>query len=152
MRNANALCNRLSLYAWERKIFGKYTLQEQCCHTLGKDSALTAQLIIRCLAKVADGYRSAFALHKQRTSDIMERNKRLLSKGKPPAPLLVMKAVTFKPLGAVPFDSRILSWQTDKQSVSLWSIGGRLKMTFCATDHHQDLLAQRLSQPSRCKP
>lgn len=38
------------------------------------------------------------------------------------------KPVVFRPEGAQPFDDRMLSWQWDGSTVSLWTVRGRLKV------------------------
>ncbi|WGD38820.1 RNA-guided endonuclease InsQ/TnpB family protein [Streptomyces cathayae] len=37
------------------------------------------------------------------------------------------KPVVFRPSGAQPFDDRMLSWQTDRRRVSIWTVAGRVK-------------------------
>ena len=72
---------------------------------------LTAQIVVRCIAKVADAYKL---------------NKETQRK--------------FKPLGAITYDSRILSWKTNKQFVSIWTINGRLKIPYVCGDRQKNFL------------
>ncbi|MFF3896440.1 RNA-guided endonuclease TnpB family protein, partial [Streptomyces sp. NPDC001812] len=37
------------------------------------------------------------------------------------------KPIAFRPTGAQPFDDRMLSWQTDRRRVSIWTTSGRVK-------------------------
>lgn len=57
LERANAACNRVSEVAWERRIFGKYALQRLCYREVKSGFELSAQMVVKCLAKVGDGYR-----------------------------------------------------------------------------------------------
>jgi putative transposase len=120
LRRANAACNRVSEVAWERRIFGKYTLQRLCYREVKSDFGLSAQMVIRCLAKVADAYR----LDKRRQR-------------------------WFKPHGSIAYDERILSWNLKEPSVSLWTVASdkaRQSIPFVAGDRQMKLLETRLGQ------
>lgn len=99
MKEANAVCNAISDIAWEKKVFNQFKIHNEVYHTLKGSSNLSAQVLVRCISKVADAYK------------LDKKVKR-----------------TFKPLGSITYDSRILSYKGD--TVSIWSIGGRLKMPF----------------------
>ena len=53
---ANAACNRIGDYAWQNRVFGKYKLQKALYYDLKEEFGLSAQMVIRCLAKVSDAY------------------------------------------------------------------------------------------------
>jgi putative transposase len=108
---ANAACNRIGDYAWQNRVFGKYKLQKALYYDLKEEFGLSAQMVIRCLAKVSDAYE----LDKKR-----KRN--------------------FQPHGAIAYDSRILSYNLKEQTVSIWTLEGRLKIPFVAGKHQLDLL------------
>jgi len=114
LEQANALCDWLSEQAWELQKFRRFDLQAACYRAARERSGLSAQVVIRCLAKVADAY----------TLD--KRTRR-----------------TFKPHGAIAYDDRILSWQTNNQRVSIWSIGGRLNIPYQAGARQLELLQYR---------
>ena len=114
MEAANTLCNWISQQAWESKKFRRYDIQNVTYHTARQKSGLAAQVVIRCIAKVADSY------HKDR--DTLR---------------------TFRPHGAIAYDDRILSWETDNQVVSIWTVNGRARLDFSVTDHHRKLLHYR---------
>lgn len=114
LNQANALCDWLSEQAWERKTFRRFDLQATSYHAARARSGLAAQMVIRCLAKVADAY----ALDKDTQR-------------------------TFKPHGAIAYDDRILSWQMDNQRVSIWSVGGRLTIRYQAGERQRELLRYR---------
>jgi putative transposase len=94
---ANQAANAVSEVAWERRVFRCYELQRI---TYGQVRALglSAQPAVRVIKKVADAYK------------IDRRAKR-----------------TFRPDAAQPYDDRCLSWQRDQQTVSIWTVAGRLK-------------------------
>ena len=99
IKEANAVCNTISEIAWEKKVFNQFKIHNEVYHTLKGSSNLSAQVLVRCISRVADAYK------------LDRKVKR-----------------TFKPLGSITYDSRILSYKGDK--VSIWSVGGRLKMPF----------------------
>jgi IS605 OrfB family transposase len=114
LEQANALCNWLSKRAWELKKFRRFDLQAAVYHQARQHSGLSSQIVIRCLAKVADAYR------------LDQETQR-----------------TFRPHGAIAYDDRILSWYTDRQRVSIWSVGGRLNIPYAAGERQHDLLQYR---------
>ena len=107
----NKACNFISEQAWQGKTFGQYNLQKLLYHEVKKQFTLTAQIVIQCIVKVVDAYK------------LDKRTQR-----------------KFKLLGAITFDSRILSWKIDKQIVSIWSVDGRLKIPFVCGERQKELL------------
>ena len=118
MERANACCDWISGVAWEEKRFGQFSL-----HKIVYKNARTAfpelssQVVIRCEAKVSQAY----ALDKK-----------------------VKRA--FKPLGAIEYDARLLTWYVNKHEVSIWACGGRLRLTFQCGEHQLELLQGRIGQ------
>ena len=112
LRRVNEAWDYVSGVAWETRTFGKYRLQRAVYHDIKGRFGLTAQVVIRLLAKVADAYK------------LDKRRKR-----------------TFKPLGAIAYDNRILSWRED--SVSIWTVAGRQKMPFVCDERTRSLLEHR---------
>lgn len=111
---ANAVCDSLSAWAWKNQTFGQYPLHKARYAAERVESGLTAQVIVRCIGKVADAHK--------------------LDKRTPR---------TFQPTGAIAFDDRILTWYVDKGHVSIWSVDGRLKLPFVCGDYQRGLLAFR---------
>lgn len=111
LEQTNAACNILSDYAWEQRVFGKFKLQQAMYDTLRSQTGLTAQVVIRLIAKVADAYKKD------------KRTQR-----------------HFREHGAIAYDDRILRWYTDKQRVSIWSVGGRLHIPYSAGERQKRLL------------
>jgi len=100
MKEANVVCNAISDVAWQEKIFNNFKLHHKVYHCYKATFSLSSQMLIRQIAKVADAYK----LHK--------KTKR-----------------TFKPLGGIAYDSRIMTYKPNNV-VSLWCIGGRQKIDF----------------------
>lgn len=100
MKEANTVCNAISDVAWEKKIFNNFKLHHEVYHSYKATFKLSSQILIRCIAKVADAYK------------LDEKTKR-----------------KFRPLGSIGYDSRIMTYKPN-DVVSLWAIGGRLKIPF----------------------
>ena len=114
MQAANAVCDSISAWAWENQVFGQYPLHKAQYAAQRAMSGLTAQVIVRCVGKVADAYK------------LDKRTQR-----------------TFQPTGAIAFDDRILNWYVEREQVSIWSVDGRLKLPFVCGDYQRGLLAFR---------
>jgi IS605 OrfB family transposase len=114
LERANAACNWISEQAWQSRIFRRYDLQNLTYYEARARFGLSAQMVIRCLAKVADAYR------------LSTETKR-----------------TFRPLGSIAYDDRILSWYTEKDAVSIWSINGREYISYGAGERQRELLRYR---------
>lgn len=114
LQTANAACDYLSGLAWDSQTFGQFAL-----HKIGYTGAreqfnLSSQVIVRCVSKVADSYK------------LDKKVKR-----------------TFKPLGAISYDDRILTYQMDKGQVSIWTTAGRIKIPFVRGERQAELLKTR---------
>ena len=101
IKECNRVCNDISDIAWQNKTFNKFTLHHLTYHPIKSTSKLSAQALVRVIGKVADSYRL---------------NKKVQRR--------------FKPLGAIAYDTRILSYTVEKQIASIWSVDGRLKISF----------------------
>jgi len=111
LQTANAACNYISDVAWEQKVFNTYKLHHLCYYDVRERFGLTAQVAVRALGKVADGYK------------LDKKQKR-----------------QFKEHGAFPFDSRILKYRLDTQQVSIWTVDGRKTIPFQAGNRQLELL------------
>lgn len=100
MKEANAVCNAISDVAWEKKIFNNFKLHHEIYHAYKDTFKLSSQVLVRCVAKVADAYK------------LDKKVKRV-----------------FRPLGSIGYDSRIMTYKPNNV-VSLWCIGGRQKIDF----------------------
>ena len=95
MHQFNEACNYIANIAFERKTANKMELQKIIYCEVRDKFKLSAQLTIRAIAKVSEAYK---------------RNKTI----KP----------EFKPIGAIVYDQRILSWRK-LEAVSILTISGR---------------------------
>jgi len=118
---ANAACNQISDVAWATRTFGKFQLQKLVYRDVRARFGLTAQVVIRCIAKVTDAYK-------------LDRSTRR----------------TFKPLGSIAYDARILSWKLDAQEVSIWTVDGRQKLPFVCHPRAIELLSGERGESDLC--
>lgn len=108
---ANAACNTISDYAWENRVFNGYALHRALYHALRTETELSAQMVVRCLGKVSDAYKTD--KHAQRT---------------------------FKPHGSIPYDNRILAYRQQTETVSIWVLGGRQTIPYQCGEGQRELL------------
>ncbi len=114
MHLANAACNYISDEAWKHKVFGKFKLQKIVYQAVRERFDLSAQVTIRCIAKVSDAYK-------------LDRDTKR----------------TFRPEGAIAYDNRILRYKLDRREVSIWTVDGRQTIPFVAGDRQVQLLARQ---------
>ena len=57
LHRANAAANRLSQLAWDAREFNKFGLQRLFYRQIREEFALSAQVVVRLIAKVADAYK-----------------------------------------------------------------------------------------------
>lgn len=88
LRASNAAANDISGIAWEHRSFGQYRVHKLAYHSVKASSGLSAQMVVRAIAKVADSYK-------------LDKRKRR----------------TFKPYGAIAYDDRILRWRDEEVSI-----------------------------------
>jgi len=101
LKACNIACNEISNVAWEKKEFNQYRLHHFVYYDIRENSKLSSQVVVRCISKVVDAYK-------------LDRKKKRC----------------FRPLGAITYDTRILSYSKKLQEVSIWSTNGRLKIPF----------------------
>jgi IS605 OrfB family transposase len=114
LERANEACNRVSELAWEHATFRQYPLHKLAYAAVRQETGLTAQMVVRAIARVADAYK--LDRHTQRT---------------------------FRPHGAFPYDERILRWYTDRQAVSIWTLTGRVCIPYLAGERQKEYLSFR---------
>ena len=118
----NACCDYMSELAFRRKVFSRFGLQKAAYRDARNAfPLLAAQVIIRAFSKVADAYALG---HKSLR--------------------------TFKPLGAVSYDARILSFKLTTETVSVWSVDGRLKVPFKCGKRQMELLQGKRGEADLC--
>ena len=113
LRQANAACNYLSEVGWKAKILRQYDLHKLAYHDTKQRFGLVADLVIRCIAKVADAYKA---------------DKRSMRR--------------FRPDAAQPYNHHILRFLKE-DAVSIWLLGGRQKIPFVMGERQHTLFAHR---------
>ena len=114
LEQSNAACQFLSDIVWESKTFRQYDLHHKCYLTVREKFGLSAQIVVRAIAKVTNAYKLG---HKTKH--------------------------TFKPNGSIAYDDRILSWRFQDQTVSVWTVVGRLRIPFVCSEQQLELLQSR---------
>ena len=114
LKQANAACQFVSDTAWETQTFRQYDLHHKCYHVIRKHFNLSAQMAVRAIGKVADAYK------------FDRKNKR-----------------TITMTGCIAYDDRILSWRLQDQTVSIWTVSGRLRIPFVCGKQQFELLQSR---------
>ncbi|MCX4538086.1 transposase [Streptomyces sp. NBC_01669] len=115
-------CNRaadaVSVVAYETGTTSRNELQKLVYARVKAEFGLAAQPAVRTVKKVVDAYATLRA--NIRAGNLgPEGSKRRRRAGSKP--------IVFRPGAAQPYDDRILSWQHDVQTVSIWTVGGRIK-------------------------
>ena len=100
MKEANTVCNAISNVTWQKRIFNNLKLHHEVYHAYKATFKLSSQVLVRCIAKVADAYKLDKKVKRE-----------------------------FRPLGSIGYDSRIMTYKPNN-IVSLWAIGGRIKIPF----------------------
>jgi IS605 OrfB family transposase len=111
LRQANATAGVLSDVAWQRRAFRRYNLHKIAYHDIRASSGLSAQVVVRLIAKVADAYRKDRKVRRE-----------------------------FDPLGAIAYDARILRWFPHADSVSIWTVAGRQVVPFTCGAYQRRML------------
>ncbi|RIH79217.1 RNA-guided endonuclease InsQ/TnpB family protein [Meiothermus hypogaeus] len=114
LRRFNAACNYISDVAWETRTFKQIPLHHWVYHTVKDRFDLSAQMAVRANAKVVDAYK--------------------LDRQKPRS---------FRELGAITYDDRVLSWKLTASTVSIWTLQGRQTIPFAAGEYQRRLLRTR---------
>ena len=110
----NAACDYISGVACNARTFGKFALQKLCYEQVRQQFGLSAQMAIRAFAKVGDAYKR----------DTKTRR-------------------TFRPMSAIAYDDRIISFAFPNSSVSIWTLEGRQSISFVCGEHQRALLPFR---------
>lgn len=124
LERANLACDYISQVAWEKKTFGQFNLHHLVYAEVKERFGLSAQVTVRCIAKVVDAYK-------------LDRKKQR----------------TFKPHGAISYDDRILTYSLEKGEVNIWLLGeksGRVKIPFVCGDPQKALLQTRQGESDLC--
>lgn len=88
MEEANRACGYISDVAWENRTFNQFKVHHLCYHDVRQKFNLSAQMVARCISKVADAYK-------------LDRKKKR----------------EFRTHGSISYDARILSYKDDSISI-----------------------------------
>ncbi|MFC7923985.1 RNA-guided endonuclease InsQ/TnpB family protein [Streptomyces cinereoruber] len=113
----NEAANWVSGVAFERGVPREYELRKHTYAEL-KAQGLGAQAAQHVIKKTRDAYTTLKANIKAGNLGKPGSKRRRKAESKP---------ITFRPGAAQPYDDRCLSWQYDRQTVSIWTTAGRLK-------------------------
>ena len=119
LKTANTACNHISECAWQKATFEQFSLHKLTYYEVRERFNLSAQMTVRCISKVADAYK------------LDRKTKR-----------------SFRPQGAIAYDSRILRWKQDRQEISIWTMEGRQTIAFAGGEHQQKLLKSQKGESS----
>lgn len=132
LHRCNEGANLVSRHARKSGSYRKYDLQREVYQQV-RDLGLSAQPAIRCISKTADAYKTLAA---------NLRNGRYGKTGSPRRTRIEQNPVGFSPTAAQPFDDRCLSWNHQAQTVSIWTVAGRIKaIPFTGKASHLALIA-----------
>lgn len=112
LRTANAAADHISKAAWDAGEFRRFPLHKLVYRSVRDAFPLSAQIVCLLLGKVADAYK-------------LDRD--------------VWR--TFRPLGSIAYDNRVLKIDVAASVVSIWAVGGRLSMPFVCGERARALLA-----------
>lgn len=130
-------CNRaasaVALVAHERQVYRNYDLRK-ITYADVRDLGLGSQIAQHVIEKVADAYTTLRA---------NLRNGRYGKPGSKRRASVESKPVAFRANAAQPFDDRCLSWDHKARTVSIWTVGGRMKnLPFTGSDRDLSVLAE----------
>lgn len=121
LEQANAACNEISETAWQKRTFNQFGLHKLVYNSIRESTGLSAQVVVRCISKVADTYK------------VDKKTKR-----------------TFSLHGGIAYDARILRWYVDKQEVSIWTVDGRKRIPFVCGKRQLELLQGQRGESDLC--
>lgn len=114
LTTVNAAAAFVSRHAFTTKTFARFALQKATYKSVRSSFGLSAQTTCLVVGKVAAAYK---------------KNKSV--------------EANFRPAGAISYDNRVLQVNPTKRVVSIWTVGGRAKMSFVAGPRQLSMLAGR---------
>ncbi|MFC9617708.1 RNA-guided endonuclease InsQ/TnpB family protein [Streptomyces sp. NPDC056938] len=117
LRTVNDLACWVSQVAFARGVPREYELRKHTYPHL-KAQGLGAQAAQHVIKKVRDAYTTLHANLRAGNLGKPKSRRRVKAESKP---------IAFRPEAAQPYDDRCLSWQYDQQTVSIWTMAGRIK-------------------------
>lgn len=113
MKQVNKACDFISAEAFNAKVFRQFNLHSLTYKPVREKFNLSAQIVVRAIAKVADAYKI----------DTKTQRK-------------------FRPLGSIAYDDRIISFKKD-DLVSIWTVNGRINIPFVMGEEQRKLFQHR---------
>ncbi|MFD6322800.1 RNA-guided endonuclease InsQ/TnpB family protein [Streptomyces sp. NPDC058442] len=133
LRACNEAATWVSEAAFDRGEFKNFALRKLTYHQVRSRWNLGAQAAQHTIKKTCDAYAT------------LRANLAAGRLGRPGSARhrrATQNPVVFRPSGAQPFDDRMLSWQTDRRRVSIWTTSGRVKdVAFTASPEQLATLA-----------
>ncbi|THV43447.1 transposase [Glycomyces buryatensis] len=121
--------------AFAKDLKRRNVLQDAVYHRIKADFDLGAQAAVRTIKKVCDAYATLKGNLKAGNLGAEGSKRRVRAESKP---------IVFREDAAQPFDDRILTWNLDARTVSIWTVAGRLKgIPFVCSEQAAKLLADR---------
>jgi IS605 OrfB family transposase len=114
LERCNAACTSIAATGFATGVFRQYDLHKLTYAATKEGFGLTAQAVVRSIAKVADAFKI---------------NRKI--------------APVFRRHAAQPYDERIVRFVDDGDAVSIWTVNGRLKIPCVAGGHQRRLLVFR---------
>ena len=117
LRTCNQAASQVAELARDLHVYRNYDLRKHCYQHLRTEHGLGAQAAQHVIKKVADAYTA------------LEANLRAGRYGRPGSRRrrrVESQPITFRPDAAQPYDARMLSWQHQHQTISIWTTTGRL--------------------------
>ncbi|MFC3996162.1 RNA-guided endonuclease InsQ/TnpB family protein [Nocardiopsis sediminis] len=135
LRACNRAATWVSATAHARGLFRRNELQQAVYHDTKSAFALAAQPAVRTIKKVVDAYTTLKANIKAGNLGPEGSKRRTKAQATP---------VVFREDAAQPYDDRILTWNLDVRTVSIWTVAGRIKgIPFVGSPEALKLLASR---------
>ncbi|WP_228718429.1 RNA-guided endonuclease InsQ/TnpB family protein [Kitasatospora acidiphila] len=118
LRACNRAANHISEVAFAKGEIRRNGLQPLVYRHVKNAYELGAQATVRSVKKVCDAYATLKA--NLRAGNLGPKGSKRRNKAE-------SRPIAFHPEAAQPFDDRMLSWNTDEKTVSIWTTAGRLK-------------------------
>lgn len=135
LRACNRAANAASEVAFAKDLKRRNVLQDAVYHRIKADFDLGAQAAVRTVKKVCDAYATLKGNLKAGNYGPEGSKRRTKVESRP---------IGFRETSAQPYDDRILTWNLDARTVSVWTVAGRLKgIPFACSDQATRLLASR---------
>ncbi len=117
LERANDAANYVSEWVWQNSTFRQYAIQKALYYRVKDEFELSAQIVVRVIAKVADAYK------------LDKKRKR-----------------TFRKHGSIAYDKRILRWYQAPSEVTMNTVDGRIRLGYQSDERARRLLLSQLGE------